>query len=181
MLTISTPKVFVKGGFIFGFAGHFRFGQVLQHSFAPPKYAGGDVAEYMSRDVTAYMRHYAREAGFLKNREGREGAGIALIGFRSRLFLMQDEFEMLETTDNVISIGCGQAYALGAMKALEVLPMAERIQRSLEVSEIYSGGVRGPFLIKKLEKVSTLDVRKSPRNSKGNGRRPGKAAKRSSK
>jgi hypothetical protein len=169
MLTISTPKVFMKHGFVYGFAGHFRFGQILQYSFIPPKYKGGDIAEYMSRDFMTALRETARDAGFLKCIEGRDRGGLVLVGFRGHLFLMQDEFEIIEIHNNIASIGCGYPYALGAMRALEDaardVPVAARIEAALEISEYYSGGVRAPFTVLRLENAGKQQARKG--NSRG--------------
>lgn len=155
MLTIATPKVFRVGPFLFGFAGHFRFGQVIQHAFDPPKYKGGDLAAYMSRDVMEGMREVLDDAGFLRSIEGRDRAGLGMIGYEGRLFVIQDEFEVLEMVDNVAAIGCGYPYALGAWQGIQSLnpdaTMEWRVRKSLEISEYYSGGVRAPFHILRLE------------------------------
>ena len=119
MLTIATPKVFHVGEMLFGFAGHFRFGQIFQHAFVPPKYKGGDITAYMSRDMMEALREAAHDSGFLKNIDGRDRAGLGIVGFRGRLFILQDEFEVLEPTDSIASIGCGYPYAIGAMRAAE--------------------------------------------------------------
>lgn len=182
MLTIATPKVFHVGEMLFGFAGHFRFGQIVQHAFVPPKYKGGDITAYMSRDMMEALREAAHDSGFLKNIDGRDRAGLGIVGFRGRLFILQDEFEVLEPTDSIASIGCGYPYAIGAMRALTQaqpdLSVEQRMQIALETSEYYSGGVRGPFRILKLEgehgrqQDNAGDSRRNSKRKRKSSRRP---------
>lgn len=181
MLTIATPKVFQCGEMLFGFAGHFRFGQIVQHAFVPPKFKGGDIAAYMSRDMMDALREAAHESGFLKSIDGRERAGLGIVGFRGRLFIIQDEFEVLEPEDSIASIGCGYPYAIGAMRALSLaspdVSIADRMRLALETSEYYSGGVRGPFRVLKLEGEHGRQ-QDNAGNSRRNSKRKGKSSRR---
>jgi ATP-dependent protease HslVU (ClpYQ) peptidase subunit len=152
MLTIRTPKVIRKGEYVFGFAGHFRFAQIVEHAFKPPVYKGGDVFSFMSRQFMSRLQKCVAKAEFARNREGRMEGGLALIGFRGRLFCMQTEYELIEPKDGMFSIGCGFPYALGAMDALAIAEknVERRVLLALQSTERYCSGVRSPFHIVKL-------------------------------
>jgi hypothetical protein len=169
MLNMSLPKVFIKDGFAFGFAGHFRFAQVVQYTFQPPKFRGGDVVEYLSRDFAEHLRLTVKAIGYSKNKEGRDEGGLALIGFQKRLFLMQDEFDVIETRDGISAIGCGFPYALGALKAMDTnMAINYRVQHALWIAEYYSGGVRAPFTLVTLEGSDVTAQSTSARRNSGN-------------
>jgi ATP-dependent protease HslVU (ClpYQ) peptidase subunit len=180
LLNLSLPKVFIKDGYIFGFAGHFRFAQIVQHVFQPPKYRGEEVDYFLARNFAEALRQTVKFVGYSKNKDGRDEGGLALIGFQKRLFIMQDEFDVIETRDGIAAIGCGYPYAIGAMKALTVcqpdkIPVGscnvacgtakgeDIVRTALQVSEHYSGGVRAPFTILKLEGATNARSRERGR------------------
>lgn len=44
--------------------------------------------------------------------------GTMLVGFNGDLFTIQNDFAVLEVTNNFVSCGCGQDYALAAMHVM---------------------------------------------------------------
>jgi hypothetical protein len=177
MLTIAQPKVMIKGQYAFGFAGHFRFGQILRSVFQPPVYHGEcPVDDWLTGEFSEHLRHTLKVLGFSKNKEGREEGGIALVGFQGRLFMMQDEFDFCETRDGYAAIGVGERYALGAIKAMSPdLGGEQMVRKALEISEFYSGGVRSPFHIVKLGLTDGQPEQARKRNTRRN--KPSKAGK----
>jgi ATP-dependent protease HslVU (ClpYQ) peptidase subunit len=150
ILTTTAPKVFRKGDFIFGFAGHFRFGQILQYSLKCPR-VKGDVNEFLVNTFANRLRETVKDVGYSRAKEGRDEGGCALVAVAGRLFMMADEFEFIEARDGLAALGCGSSYALGSLKTNRIGTVQQRIEQALEVSEYYCAGVRAPFTILTLE------------------------------
>src|SRR5690606_9234922 len=60
----ADQKVFVNGGFLFGFTSSFRMGQVLRHSFTPPnRHPDKDVMAFMVTEFVDAVRNAFKSAG----------------------------------------------------------------------------------------------------------------------
>jgi ATP-dependent protease HslVU (ClpYQ) peptidase subunit len=181
--TVSGPKVFVKGQYAFGYAGSFRFGQILKSVFEPPIYRGEVSPEdWLTGELAEHLRATVKVFGFGKSKDGREEGGLALVGFQGRLFMLQDEFEFVEARDGIMGIGIGDYYALAAMKAFQqanqdhlayteqsgLYTTEEMVLKSLAISEFYSGGVRSPFTVVKLGLLDGKPGKQRKGNPRGN-------------
>lgn len=162
------PKVFIKGEYIFGFSSSFRMGQLLAHSFKPPKPPKDDGALYafMVNKFIDVLKDCFKKGGYGKQDfKSRDQGGCFLVGVRGRLFQIEADFQVGESTDRFDSIGCGSKYARGALWAMKNLwpddfrSQSYLAQKALEIAERYSGGVSAPFIIK------TLPAPKRPKKS----------------
>lgn len=147
-------KIFVKGDFIFGFAGSYRMGQLLKYSFIPPEHDKNmDTYEYMVLNFIETLRECLSKGGLtaIKNNEEEIG-GIFLVGYKQRLFCVQSDFQVSERVDSFDAIGVGDQVALGSLYSTNGMHPEERILQALKASENFNSGVRGPFDIIKLEK-----------------------------
>lgn len=151
MIVVSSPvKVFRNGDFVFGFAGDFRWGQLLRYVTLPKCPKKADLDRYMAVDFAQALREGARELGYLGSGEGgRDFGGWCLVGFRGRLWVVQETFDAVEAADGLMSIGIGRPYALGAMRALASSNASptEVAEGALRIAEYYCSGVRGPFTL----------------------------------
>ena len=139
-------KVFTNGELIFGFTSSFRMGQLLEFNLSPPPINEGQEAyNYAVKSLIPAIRDTLRSGGYTSTNNGREEGGIFLVGFRGRLFRIDSDFQVGESAINVESVGCGEAYALGAMHALKEAEPMERLQAGLEAAATFSAGVAGPF------------------------------------
>jgi ATP-dependent protease HslVU (ClpYQ) peptidase subunit len=185
MMTISQQKVFVKGQFAFGYAGEFRFGQILRSLFNPPYFDGSvSVDDFLAGEFMDELRKTAKELGWTRtDSDGRDQGGLALIGFQGRIFIMQESFDIIEPADGAASIGAGQAYALGAMKVLGDfgVPHEEAVRKALQVSEYYCSGVRAPFHIVKLGLTDGKQERPTRKTRGGNSKRNSGKARRTTR
>lgn len=141
----SDPKVFrLRDDFIVGYTTSFRFGQIVRYHVKPPKgRAGSDAYDVMVRDWIPTVRAALKEHGYTMVKDSRESAGTMMVGWGSRLFTIYDDFQVAESADGIDAIGCGYAYALGAVLAIEGSPL-DRVERALEITYDRCCGTRGP-------------------------------------
>jgi len=74
-----------------------------------------------------------------------EEGGQFLVGYKGVIYEIASDFQVNHFADGLAVIGCGAAYALGALKALSGLQPERRVALSLEIAAYFSGGVIGPF------------------------------------
>lgn len=158
--TYKAPKVWRHecraGVFLFGVAGSYLPMQVIRHNFDPPRVVEGqDLDEYMVSEFVPALRESLRQAG-CDGKDGAEasmGIGNVLVGFRGRLFEIQSNFTVLESSKGFMAIGSGTDYAMGCLYGNEAssLDGVERIRQALVCAESFVTTVRGPFTVSALE------------------------------
>ena len=145
-------KVVRNRDFLMGFTSSFRMGQLLAHSLQPPLRAPErDVYAYMVTDFVDAVRHCLKGGGFAHRENEVERGGTFLVGYAGRLFAIEDDYQVAESTAPFMACGCGDALALGAVAAQsEGTDPANRIRIALTIAERFSAGVRGPFHIESI-------------------------------
>lgn len=149
----ADEKVFRNGPMLIGFAGSFRLGQVLRYIFEPPKHPRNcDAPRYMVQHFVEVLRETMKAAGVAtKDNNAEEMPDSAfLVGYRGRIFMVDEDFHVAEAIDGFASVGCGSQVALGALCVSDG-PPRQRIRAALEAAERYHAGVRRPFRIQALE------------------------------
>lgn len=146
------PKVFKNGPMIIGYTSSFRMGQLLRFKLVVPENFRDDVYEYMCTDFIDAVRTCLKENGYTTIKDNTEEVGTFLVGYKGRLFKIENDLQVAEVIDNYDACGCGQSYALGALKimgnCLCVFDSAHKIvELALMVATDYSGGVRPPYTI----------------------------------
>jgi len=145
------PKVFRRGAFLIGYTTSFRMGQLLQHHLeVRPQRPDEDDTEYLVVEVAERVRLLLKERGVAKVEANTESGGQFLIGYRGRLFSVQQDFQVNEMADGYDAVGSGAEYALGALRALDRSPPLPRLRKALEISAHFNMGVSGPFSVKVL-------------------------------
>lgn len=153
----SDEKVFIVDGeeFAMGFCGSFRGGQLLRYAFDPPEQSKhkSDMA-YMVTDFVDAVRAMQKDRGFLKREnEIEEHDCVFIVGYRSKLYVVDSDFQVGCPLGNFTAVGSGSQVALGALYATvdsDKTP-EERITLALEAAAEFNIGVRKPFHIVKLE------------------------------
>jgi hypothetical protein len=150
------PKIFQHGPLLMGTTGTCRIAQLLEWRLAvPPLPTDTNWYRWVATDLTDAIRTCLKDGGHAKQDNGQEAAGgnAILIGVAGHLFELADDYGLVEAACGYDAIGCGQAYARGALfaSAESGLPPARRIQQALEAAEAFSAGVRGPFTVLRLE------------------------------
>ena len=144
------PKVFKNGEFVIGCTSSFRMIQLLRFSFKPPKIGNKDIYEYMCTYFVDAVRNCFKDGGYLqKYIGGDEKGGTFIVGYKDRLFIIEDDLQVGETLNGIASIGCGSPYALGSMftNIKSDKSAKEKITMALEAASFYALGVAKPFLI----------------------------------
>jgi ATP-dependent protease HslVU (ClpYQ) peptidase subunit len=147
------PKVFQKGPFIIGFTSSFRMGQILMSSnFKPPKQKKGQSDyDYMITSFIDSIRKTFKKCGYLgRYEEGDERGGVFLIGYKNKLYEIEEDFQVGETYHSYKAVGCGKRVALGAMSILvenDLITPEEKIKKALQSATLFSVGVAPPFNI----------------------------------
>jgi len=133
--------------FVVGYTTSFRMGQILQHHLmVEPQKSETDEA-YMVCTFVEAVRSCLKDHGFAKVENNVEKGGTFLVGYKGIIYEIASDFQVNHYVDGFAAIGCGEAYALGALKALDELSPEKRILRSLEIAAYFSGNVIGPFLV----------------------------------
>ena len=143
------PKVFVNYPFIIGYTSSFRMGQILQYHLRPTPQGPESEMQYMVCTFVEAVRRCLKEHGFSKVENNVEVGGFFLVAYGGALYGIQNDFHVSLYADGVMAIGCGREYALGALRALDILFPRDRLIRALEIAAHYSGDVMGPFLVLK--------------------------------
>lgn len=155
----SDKKVFRNGEMIMGFTSSFRMGQLLRYKLSLPKHQPEvGIMSYMVVHFVDAVRELFKESGFTTINNSKESGGIFLVGYRGRLFSIEDDFQVGETRDGIAACGCGRDYALGAMRGSNIIDPLRRIRTALKAAEYYSAGVRGPFFFETLKGVPKRDI-----------------------
>lgn len=142
----ADQKVWAKDGWAFGFTSSFRMGQLLRYSLTiPQRHPDTDLMHFMVTSFVDAVRQCLKAGGYATTKDGGEIAGTFLVGHAGRLFRIDSDYQVGEQTAGYDSVGCGDAYAKGALFASGHQEPAIRVQWALSAAEAMSAGVRGPF------------------------------------
>lgn len=149
-------KVFIKGDMIFGFTSSFRMGQILRYVMLPPERPEGltDMAYLVAHWIPALIECFA-EQGYRGPKDAEDhdetrSGGTFLLGYRSVLYQIEDDFQVGIPAEQYAAVGCGEDLAQGAIfasKKAGVKDPEKLIITALEAAEKYSGGVERPFVL----------------------------------
>jgi hypothetical protein len=146
-MNVSQPKVFRRGDILFGYTSSFRMGQLLQYRLAVPERGDRPLEEWMVVDFAEAVRACLKEGGYTKVQESREKVGCFLVGLEGRLFLFDDEHNVLEPSYGYDAVGSGISVARGSLHSTARLRLApeERLRLALEAACEHVTTVRAPF------------------------------------
>ncbi len=136
-----------------------RMMQLLQYELQLPTYEQGmEVEEYLVTKFVNAVRECLKTGGFAQKEDEKETGGNFLIGYRGRLFEVQDDYQVSEPINGYEAVGSGAKFALGSVYATPHLLPEQRIRLALEASAYHNAYVRPPFLIKRLEPVEAREA-----------------------
>ncbi len=141
-------KIFKRGEFVIGYTSSYRMGQIIQYDLKIPRIMKNekDLQKWMVIKFIPALRKCLKKGGFAKTKEGEDTGGTFLIGFRGRLFCIEDDFQVGESADECNAVGCGDSYAKGSFYSTRTLPPGHRVKMALEAAAHCSGGVAPPFI-----------------------------------
>lgn len=155
MTLIDEAKVWSTGDFLMGYCGSFRVGQITRYLFEPPAHdPHQSVSEYMVGPFVGRLRKCLSKHGSLST----EADGIdainqskLLVGYQGRVYYIEEDFLAVPMKHNLVAIGSGAAYAMGAGYGWDGTKPRAMVQRALEAASTFSAAVSPPFDIIKSE------------------------------
>lgn len=116
---LKNDKVFKVEDFIIGYTTSFRMGQILQYSWQPPKHSKDDSDdEYFYKHVISSLKKTFAANDFGHKDKTEFNGGNFLIGWKGRIFEIQDNLSALEYSNHA-SVGSGCYHAVAAMQAMK--------------------------------------------------------------
>jgi hypothetical protein len=144
------PKVFFNRDFLIGFTSSFRMGQILQYRFEPPAHDPVvPVDTYMRTSFIDAVRKVLEDCGNMRKVNDEEYAGTFLVGYRGRLFCIENDFQVGECVYPFNAVGCGSEVAKGVIHALLETDILDddKVRKALSITSEHNAGVRPPFTI----------------------------------
>lgn len=125
-----------------------RMMQLLHYELQLPAYEEGlEVEEYLVTKFVNAVRTCLKGGGFAQKEDEKESGGNFLIGYRGRLFEVQDDYQVSEPTNGYEAVGSGAKFALGSLYATPQLLPEQRIELALQAATYHNAYVRPPYLI----------------------------------
>ncbi len=156
--TTARPKVFRKfepqsgRPVLIGQCGDAMLGQIAEFQFdVLERPEGGDIFRHVCDGIAQPLLNAINARAESLKLKGKDWPrGRFLIGYEGRLFIIDRQFYVSETTGEFNSIGAGEDAALGCLFATKRLAPTARAQKALEAAAKYSSLVAPPFHIEKL-------------------------------
>lgn len=139
-------KVFRVGQYVIGYTDSFRMGQLLQYQVEYP-YCPEPTEGFMVKEFIEPIRKALKDFGYSKIESNQETAGNFIVGVKGRIFEIEEDLQINYSADGIRATGSGFAFALGAMRAFDLLDPVNRITRSLEISAYFNGRVKPPYIV----------------------------------
>lgn len=142
------PKVFAKNNMLIGYTTSYRMGQLLRYNLQIPKHSGKPIFEYICVDFIDAIRKCFADGGYRKKENEVETAGTFLVGFKGKLFEIEDDFQASEAIDRFAAVGSGRNIARAAMFACIKSGMKNPrkiLLTALMAAERYNAYVQRPF------------------------------------
>lgn len=156
-LTIrADEKVWAAKGFAFGFTSSFRMGQLLRYNLTPAlehhevtKTADAELQYMFSTKFIDGVRGVLKTGGFAQVSNGVERGGTFLVGWRGKLYMIHDDFQVGRASQGFYAVGSGGAHAEGALHATQTARMGaeRRVLAALEAAMALVTTVQGPFKV----------------------------------
>jgi hypothetical protein len=148
------PKVFRVGALLIGSCGSGRVQNIVRAMSVPKRHRGVSAFDYIAVTVAAAVRRALQDAGALtRDHDGAPevmpGGSSLLIGYRSGLYRMDEDFSVDEAADDQDGVGVGASWALGLLQGTGGDPK-KRILDALRFAEKNCWAVRRPFRVEML-------------------------------
>ncbi len=147
--TVTSPKVFAHGPFLFGFCGSYRVGQILRYRVElpepPPE---GDLEAFLVRHLVPALRCAVERDGAAASGPRFLGERTTiLLGCRVQLYCIGADLTVTPCND-FAAIGSGRlrAYAaLHALRAAGIGPARRRLELAMAATAEFTSNVRRPW------------------------------------
>jgi len=153
---LKDRKIFINGPMCIGMVESIRMGQLLRYSLKIPDFPKGmSVSTFMSTLFINEVRRCFKEGGFgnsdpddKAHTEGETG-GFFLVGFEGRLFVIQNDYAVCESSTSYAAMGSGEPFALGSLHSTEKfadkISEKKRLTLALDAAATFSAYVAPPY------------------------------------
>ncbi len=159
---IDNPKVVhnPQGKMLFGFTGSYRLAQLLQYQLKIPLHPKGEEdMSYMVKTLIPAIKRCLRDGNFSEVENEVEHGGFFLIGYKSKVYEVQQDYSVLTPLDHYFTIGSGYSVAFGALSAVshydDIDPM-EKLSLALTAAEKHLSYIRRPFTVMHMDPKGKL-------------------------
>jgi ATP-dependent protease HslVU (ClpYQ) peptidase subunit len=147
----ADQKVFRNGPMLFGFTSSFRMGQLLRYALRIPDHDPRTPDDkYMVTTFIDAVRECLKSHGWAEKEKEQEVGGSFLVAYKGTLYTIHSDYQVGVAADGYDAVGCGEAFARGALFATDGRSGSERVELALKAAERCSAGVRGPFIVESL-------------------------------
>ena len=148
-------KIYRVGPMLLGFTTSYRMGKLLGHRLKVPDHDPRMATEkYMAIDFVDAVRQCLKDGGYAKKLNEVEEGGLFLVGYQGRIFEVESDYQVGEQQQLYAAVGCGFDLALGSLYTTSMIDGTytpeDRIRLALEAAEMFSAGVRRPFIFETL-------------------------------
>jgi len=149
LFTYKDPKVFIRKGYLIGYAGSYSFGKMLQHTLDLPDIPHGvNSPESVEKFVNGVVMPSLRKQAKALDLSNDESDFDCLFGIKGHIFEVFNDWFALEPTNSFASVGSGSHIAFGSLYTTETWKdPVQRINVALRAAAEYSTSVSGPFTI----------------------------------
>lgn len=144
---VDEPKLFIRDGLLFGYAGCFRMANLIQYQLKVPKHRKSMTdKEYLNVPLIEELRRVFRANDYTYDQTSNESS--LLIGYRGKLYTLENGYILTRTMGKYAAIGTGAAVALGSLyatKELGGLKPEQRLQLALRAAVEHSRGICAPY------------------------------------
>lgn len=165
--TVRDPKVFENEGLLMGMCGSFRLGQLLQHALAVPDRdpRKENDMEWLVTDYVDAVREMLQEKGHIHKGEHTEETmpgSDYLLGYRGKLYIVEENFQILKVNEDYLATGCGYELAAGALYTMKQSPQwnetdpVDIITNAIRAACHHNAGCALPLHIFKLDKEGKI-------------------------
>jgi hypothetical protein len=147
LMHVAQPKVFRRDEILMGYTSSFRMGQLLQYRLEIPERGERPLDEWMVTDFAEAVRKCMKDGGYTKIENSREQVGCFLVGTEGRLFLFDDQHNILEPQCGFDATGSGISVARGSLHSTGNLGLGpeQRLTLALEAASRFVTSVEPPF------------------------------------
>lgn len=136
---------------IIGFTSSFRMGHLLMYAtgLIDPRDEPNIDHEYIVTKFIPNTIKLFEDGGYSRNNSGEKWGGTFLLGYKDKLFKIEDDYQVGEMFNNYAACGSGEAFALGSLMTTENMNLNpyERIRLALQAATKFAIGVEPPFYI----------------------------------
>lgn len=150
VLRDTSGKVWKTPDMVIGASGSLNAADAVRYGFAFPDPAEESEDRYMRLTVPSALGVFLGERGLMREDESKNSRVDLnlLIGWRGRLWEIDQDLTTVETLEPFGAIGSGGTVARTALACLkDLLPPRERLDQALGLAARYAKNVSGPFAV----------------------------------